>query len=450
MSRRRIPSHLELTIEGLDADGHGVATRGTRTVRVKGGLAGETVTARVVGRRKGAILTVAEDIAAPSAERVPPPCNFYPRCGGCSAQHQDHARQLEHKQAQLLQALQLNEVVYGRLRAPVTGPKIGYRRKARLGVRRLHEQMLVGFRESFGGRIVKMDHCAALAAPFAALIKPLADMLGSLSIPGAIPQLETAVGDAGAAVVVRHLEPLTAQDARILGEFERQYGIWVFTQSGGYDTVQPLNVQRSSHYLHYTLIEHGVDFEFSVTDFVQVNAPINAALVRSVIAALDVQPGEAVADLFCGIGNFSLPLARRGARVAGFEYAQESVLRAQHNAARNGLSATTDFQVADLHSAGAAFEMPPVTAAVLDPPRSGAGPNLADWLVPSLRRIAYVSCNPATFATDAAVLAANGYELREVGIYDMFPHTAHVETLGFFVHRDCPDSCPDNTGTLDG
>lgn len=440
MSRRRLPSHLELTIDTLDADGHGIAAYGARQVRVKGGLLGETVTARVVGRRKGAVLTVAEEIVSPNAARVKPPCRFYPRCGGCSAQHVNHEAQLAHKQEQLLKALELNGVVYGELRAPVTGPKVGYRRKARLGVRLLHDQMLVGFRESFGGRIVKMDHCTALAAPFASLIQPLSNMLAALSIPDAIPQLETAVGDTGAALIIRHLQPFTAGDARILGEFERQYGIWIFTQSGGYDTVQPLNGPRDSHYLHYGLFEHGLDFEFSVTDFIQVNAHINAALVRSVLAALDVRSGETVADLFCGIGNFSLPLARRGARVVGYEFAQESVERAAHNARRNGLSERTEFHQADLHTAGADIEMPQISAALLDPPRSGAGPNLRHWLVPSLARVAYVSCNPVTFATDAKVLVEQGYELQQVGIYDMFPHTAHVETLGLFVSTSPPDA----------
>jgi len=433
LSRRRLPSHLQLAIDGLDQDGHGIATHGTRKVRVKAGLPGETVSARVVGRRKGAVLAVAESVDTGSKDRVDPACRFYPRCGGCSAQHLSHARQIEHKQAQLLQALALNHVPYGRLRTAVLGPIVGYRRKARLGVRLLNDDVLVGFRESFGGRIVRMSECVALAAPFSQLLKPLSAMLGSLSIPDAIPQLETAVGDDSAAFVLRHLQPLTAGDVRILGEFEQRHRVSVFTQSGGYDTVQALNSSNANQYLHYGLAEQGLDFEFKVTDFVQVNAHINAALVRSVLAGLQVQPGDRVLDLFCGLGNFGLPLARRGARVMGLESAESSVERARHNAKRNGLTAVTQFQVADLHAVNSSFETPSVTAAVLDPPRSGAGPELRRWLVPTLRRIAYVSCNPVTFARDAAVLMANGFELSEVGIYDMFPNTAHVETLGLFV-----------------
>ena len=437
MSRRRLPSHLQLPIDGLDQDGHGVASYGTRKVRVKAGLPGETVNARVVGRRKGAVLTVAEAVEASSKDRVHPACAFYPRCGGCSAQHLSHARQVEHKQTQLLQELAANQVSYGRLRSPVCGPIVGYRRKARLGVRRLNGDVLVGFRESFGGRIVRMSQCVALAAPFDELLKPLSVMLGSLSIPDAIPQLETAVGDDSAAFVLRHLEPLTAGDVRILGEFEQRHRVSVFTQSGGYDTVRALNSSNAGEFLHYGLVEQGVDFEFSVTDFVQVNAHINAALVRSVLAGLQVGPGDHVLDLFCGLGNFSLPLARKGAHVIGLESSDSSVQRAQHNAKRNGLTALTQFQVADLHAPGTSFDnltvSPMVTAAVLDPPRSGAGPELNRWLVPTLQRIAYVSCNPVTFARDAAVLTANGFELAEVGVYDMFPNTAHVETLGLFI-----------------
>ena len=438
MSRKRFPPTLELQIEALDADGVGVARFGEKRVRVKGALPDEQLIARTVGKRKGAALAVAETITDNASPlRQTPPCEFFPRCGGCALQHMEYAAQLAHKQAGLLQDLAFNNVGYTQLRPAVGSPQFGYRRKARLGVRRLYDMQLVGFREAFGGRIVKMDNCLALAPPFDRLFAPLAELIGKLSIPAAIPQIETAAGDTDIALVVRHLEPLAVADVRLLGEFEQQHRIWVYTQSGGYDTLQPL----SSHapLLNYSLSEFGLNLEFSVTDFVQVNAYINAALVRAVNTALQPRPGKRIGDLFCGIGNFSLPLARSGAQVTGWEAASAAIDRARLNATRNGLAGRTRFEVADLYNLpGDKKQKLPIAdvtnldALVLDPPRSGAGPALSSWLDPGVSDVAYVSCNPATFASDAAVLLKHGFTLDEVGIYDMFPHTAHVETLGIF------------------
>ena len=438
MSRRRFPPTLDLHIEALDADGVGLAQFGEKQARVKGALPGEQLIAKTVGKRKGAALAVAETITANSSSvRQSAACEFFPRCGGCALQHMSYDAQLAHKQAGLLQELALHSIDYSLLRTAVASPQFGYRRKARLGVRRLHEMQLVGFREAFGGRIVKMDRCLALAPPFDQLFAPLAELIGKLSIPTAVPQVETAAGDTEAALILRHLEPLNVSDARMLGEFERQQGIWVYTQAGGYDTLQPLSEQAPL--LNYSLPEFGLNLEFSVTDFVQVNSYINAALVRAVSVALQPRHGKRIGDLFCGIGNFSLPLARSGAHVVGWEAASEAIGRATQNAVRNGLQERTRFEVADLYNLpGDKKQTLPIAdvsnlhALVLDPPRSGAGPALSSWLQPCVSEIAYVSCNPTTFASDARVLLDHGFELDEVGIYDMFPHTAHVETLGIF------------------
>lgn len=441
MARKRFPAELPVIIESLDAEGVGLASYGEKSVRVKAGMPGEELIARTVGRRKGAALAVAETLSAnPSPDRVAAPCAVYPRCGGCALQHMNYAAQLEHKQSGLLRELASNDVDYATLRAPLGSPQFGYRRKSRLGVRQLHEMQLVGFREAFGGRIVKMNHCLALAPPFARLFPELAALLSSLSIPAAIPQLETAVGDTDAALVIRHLEPLGAKDARLLGEFQRRHNLWIYTQAEGYDSVTPLS--ESAPLLNYSLLEFGVNLEFSVTDFVQVNAFINNALVRAVVGALRPGAGMRIADMFCGIGNFSLPLARSGARVLGWEAAAPAIERARANATRNGLDERTEFRVADLYGQpgdkklkSPVAQVEGVDALVLDPPRSGAGPALTSWLAPQVHTVAYVSCNPITFASDAWVLQGAGFELSEVGIYDMFPHTAHVETLGVFHRR---------------
>jgi len=442
MSRRKFPPTLEVLIEDIDAEGVGLGQWGEKAVRVKGGLPGEIVVARTVGRRKGAALTVTEHVSGTaSGDRQAAPCAVFPRCGGCALQHMSYDAQLLLKQQGLIDELARADVPFARLRTPVASPQFGYRRKARLGVRLLHDMQLVGFRESFGGRIVKMASCPALAQPFSNLFPELQELLSQLSIRSAIPQIETAVGDTGAAIVLRHLEPLNSQDARLLGNFQRRHEVTIYTQAKGYDSVTPLSAD--AQLLNYSLEEFGVNLEFSVTDFIQVNRTINAALVRAVVAALesaDQQQGELrIADMFCGIGNFSLPLARRGHLVRGWEAAPDAIDRARSNASRNGLRVRTQFAVADLYGLPGdkklkteVAQIGDVDAIVLDPPRSGAGPALASWLGNKVRRVVYVSCNPKTFATDASVLRQHNFALSEVGIYDMFPHTAHVETLGVF------------------
>ena len=445
MSRRKFPPKLEVTVEEIDAQGVGLARWGERDVRVKAGLPGEDVVARTVGRRKGAALAVTEQLSANvSADRQNVPCSFFPRCGGCALQHLNYSSQLRLKQQGLLNELKRCAVSFEKLRAPVGSPQFGYRRKARLGVRALDEMLLVGFREAFGGRIVKMTRCLALAPPFDKLFPELVRLINELSIPAAVPQIETAVGDTQAALVIRHLEPLDAKDARLLGEFQLRHNVTIYTQADGYDSVTPLSSDASM--LNYSLPEFGLNLQFAVTDFIQVNRVINDALVRGVAAAFESGESGAsklhIADLFCGIGNFSLPLARRGHRVSGWEAASDAIDRACSNAQRNGLSERTQFAVADLYGQPGdkklkteVVELPDVDALVLDPPRSGAGPALASWLGDRVRKVVYVSCNPKTFATDASVLSQHNFVLSDVGIYDMFPHTAHVETLGIFERR---------------
>jgi len=432
MSRRKFPPKLEVTVDEIDAEGVGFARWGE-------------VVARTVGRRKGAALAVTEQLSANvSADRQDAPCAFFPRCGGCALQHMNYASQLQLKQQGLLDELNRCGVSFEQLRAPVGSPQFGYRRKARLGVRALDELLLVGFREAFGGRIVKMTSCMALAPPFDRLFPALVGLIEELSIPGAIPQIETAVGDTQAALVIRHLEALSASDARLLGEFQRRHNVTIYTQADGYDSVTPLSADATM--LNYSLPEFGVNLEFAVTDFIQVNRDINDALVRGVAAAFESNKGGQsklhIADMFCGIGNFSLPLARRGHFISGWEAASDAIDRARGNAHRNGLSNRTEFAVADLYGQPGdkklkteIVELPEVDALVLDPPRSGAGPALASWLGEKVRKVVYVSCNPKTFAEDSSVLNQHNFVLSDVGIYDMFPHTAHVETLGIFERR---------------
>lgn len=315
-----------------------------------------------------------------------------------------------------------------------------YRHKARLGVRclpakagaELGEQLLVGFRESFSSRVSRISECTVLAAPLAGLLPDLQVTLSTLKQKHRIPQVEVVAGDVEQAFIVRHLEPLDKADRDRLKDLARTHGMRAYLQPGGYDTLELLWPARADSSLTYSNIDFGLTFRFDVTDFIQVNPFMNRVLASWVAAAVRPVAGAVVADLFCGIGNFSLVLARLGAHVLGFEVNAGAIARAEENAALNGLGSRCEFRVADLYDP--IYELPADASQLLiDPPRSGAGPHLDAWLrSKTLQRVVYISCNPVTFASDAAVLVENGFTLGEVGVFDMFPYTSHVETLGVF------------------
>ncbi len=435
MASRRI-REIDVVIEALDADGLGTATYEDRAVRVRNALPGESVHARVLKRRRGTWYAQADSPECGSTDRqMPPPCAFFPRCGGCALQHLAYDAQLKHKESRLLRALEQTGVRPQQVRLPVTGPRLHYRYKARLGSRLVGNQLLVGFRESFSSRVTRMDDCKTLALPFARSLPQLQEALSDLEQPHLVPQVELAAGDTEFAYIVRHLQPLTDADRSRLLSFAWESGGRLYLQSGGYDSVHRLDPYDGPDYLAYSNLDFGLRYVFRPTDFTQVNPYINRSLVRSAVMALDPSPGATAADLFCGIGNFALALARLGVNVQGYENASASIERARLNASLNGLSDGAQFRVVDLyHAEGEA--LPAADFLLLDPPRSGAGPNLRRWASwQQLERIVYVSCNPDTFAEDAWLLQQMGFNLKEVGIYDMFPHTAHVETLGVFQRR---------------
>jgi len=347
-------------------------------------------------------------------------------------QHLRYREQLELKQQLLLDELQRSGVSATTLVAPRSGPQLGYRTKARLGVRVVGESVLAGFRESYSNRVARMESCEVLIPRFSRLVKPLRLLVGSLHRPESIPQLELASGDGDAAVVIRHLEPLTREDIALLHAFERAEGVRLFLQPGGYETIVPLDDSRPS-WLGYANPDFGLYYRFLPWDFTQVNLSMNRRLVREALLHAGASaPRSVLLDLFCGIGNFSLAAASLGWRVIGIEASEAAVDRARMNADSNGLGDRCEFLAADLYDP--ATDLPvKADCLILDPPRSGAGPNLDRWVeAVAPERIVYVSCQPATFASDAAVLTARGYRLERVGIFDMFPHTAHVETLGSF------------------
>jgi 23S rRNA (uracil1939-C5)-methyltransferase len=439
-------------IESLDQEGRGIAHVEGKVVFVEGGLPGEEVELAVRKRKPTYDVATATAIAHPNAARVAPRCPHFGVCGGCSLQHADPALQIAAKQRALEDALErIGRVRPETLLAPISGRPWGYRDRARLSVRDVPRKggVLVGFHERQSSYVADMLECHVLPPKISALLPRLRTLIGSLSIRQRMPQIELAVGErlptSGAkpskepvyALVLRILEPLAVADEARLVAFADAHGVEFWLQTGGPETVTPFHPRNAA--LAYTLPEFDVALPFSPTEFTQVNAAINRVLVRRAIALLDPRPGERVADFFCGLGNFTLPIARRGALVTGLEGSRSLVERARANAARNGLTEQARFEAVNLFSfdAQGLEALGPLERALIDPPREGAlavaralpgrGANRP------LARIVYVSCNPATLARDAAVLVhERGYRLTAAGVVDMFPHTAHVESIATF------------------
>jgi 23S rRNA (uracil1939-C5)-methyltransferase len=434
VSRKVDPAPFEAQVLDLAHDGRGVARIDGKTVFIADALPGERVRASRVSRRRSHDEAVLVEVLEAAAERVVPRCPHFGACGGCSLQHLSPAAQLAAKDRSLHDSLaRLGHVTAGTRWPPIAGPAWEYRRRARLGARKVDKKgrVLVGFRERRAALVTDMTGCEILAGGVGRLIPALSELIGGLSIARRVPQVEVAVGDDRTALVFRVMDPLSPADVIALDRFGVAHGIDVWLQTGGPDTLQPL--RQDTPMPGYRLAEFDLEFRFLPTDFVQVNGPINEQAVARAVALLAPAPGSRVVDLFCGLGNFSLALARRGARVCGVEGDAALVARARENAARNGLEA--EFHVADLFAdcSGLPWAREPCDALLLDPPRAGA--EAAIRLAPQLRpaRIVYVSCHPATLARDAGILVNElGYRLSGAGVMDMFPHTAHVESIALF------------------
>jgi 23S rRNA (uracil1939-C5)-methyltransferase len=402
-----------------------------KVVFVEGALPGERAAVRITTGGKRFDLARAVSIIESSPKRRKPPCPHFGTCGGCATQHAGLEVQLAEKQDWLLQNLQrIGNVAPTRVLEPLSAGEWGYRHRARLSVRRVERKggVMVGFRERRSTYVTDMGECPVLPERISALIVPLKELVEKLTVRARLPQIEVAVGDNAAALVFRHLLPLTEDDHAHLREFGVRHQIHVWLQSGGPDTAKPLHPAESD--LWYELPEFSLRLHFRPTDFTQVNPAANRMLVSRAVELLDPRPGERIADLFCGLGNFSLPIARRGAQVIGFEGSRELVERARANAAANGLVA--QFEAMDLFAPNLApFE--PFAKMLIDPPRQGAIEIVKSIGEAGPARIVYVSCDPATLARDAGVLVhTKNYQLAAAGIVNMFPHTAHVESITLF------------------
>ncbi len=435
--RRSLPSEPQQSlITSLTHDGRGVTRLDGKTVFVDGALPEETVRWVYTRRRRDFDEASTVEVIESSPHRVEPRCEHFGVCGGCSLQHLDSGEQVRIKQRILLDNFErLGKVMPARVLEPLTGPVWGYRRKARLGIKYVAAKggVLVGFRERHSNRIAVMRACHILDPRVGNRLEELAACIGELSCFDKIAQAEVAVDDQHAALVLRHLAPLTSEDEGRLVAFGQQSGLAIYLQSGGPDTVRLLWPEQLQ--LHYQLDDSKIEIAFEPTDFTQVNALMNQKMLDQVLELIEVAPHDHVLDLFCGLGNFTLPLARRARDVLGVEGDAGLIARARQNAVANSL-ANVEFHVANLAQSldGLPWLQRQYDKVLLDPPRSGAAEALPAVVGLKARRIVYVSCNPATLARDAGVLVRDGgYALACAGVMDMFPHTAHVESVALFV-----------------
>ena len=426
---------MNAEIIDLAQDGRGVARVDGKTVFIDDALPGERVEWVRIKRGRNFDEGRLGRVVEAATDRVAPRCAHFGICGGCVLQHLDPARQLEFKQRQLYEALtRIGKVTPEQTLAPLQGGVWNYRRRARLAARWVpkKERTVLGFRERNTSFVADVKRCEVLAPPVDSMVAPLSLLLTALSVRNRVPQIEVAVADNAVALVVRVLEDLTAADRELLLQFERDHGVHIYVQPGGYDTIAPLTQAAQ---LEYRLPQFDVTIRFQPSDFVQVNSELNAKMVARAVELLAPAAGERVLDLFCGLGNFSLPLARSGAQVVGVEGEAGLVARARDNAALNGI-ANVEFVTADLAqpTAGdAAWARRPYDKVLLDPPRAGALAVLPIVARCGAREVLYISCHPGSLARDAGILVhEHGFTLRAAGVMDMFPHTAHVESAALF------------------
>jgi len=427
-----------VTIESLDNEGRGIAHVGGKVIFIEGALPGEQVEFSSYRRKPSYEQATVTKVLRASSQRVVPACPHFGVCGGCSLQHLNIAAQTAAKQRVVEDALwHIGRLKPEQIYPPIAGSAWGYRHRARFSARWVAKKggALIGFREKHSSFVAVMDSCEVLPPLVSALIPELKRMIALMSEPEHFPQIEVAVGEVQTVLLLRHLSSLNCEDEGHLRRFADTHGVVWYLQSKGPDTVR-LFYPENSPLLTYTLPDYGLVFRFWPTEFTQVNEGVNRMLVRRAMALLAPQKGERIVDMFCGLGNFTLPIARLGATVVGVEGSSALVQRAQDNAELNGLSAQCTFAVANLFEATEASvtALGQVDKLLIDPPREGA---IA--LVNALpaeggpRRIVYVSCSPATLARDAAVLVhEKGYTLHGAGIASMFPHTSHVESIAVF------------------
>lgn len=432
---------FQIEILNLTHDGRGVGRRPEgqaspgKTVFVSGALPGEIVMAQQTGRQRSFDEAKTVQVLQPASDRVAPRCPHFGTCGGCALQHMDEAQQIHAKQRVLLENLErIGHVTPETVLAALTDAAWGYRRKGRFSVRRVEkkDKTLVGFREQDPRFVADLSECHTVIPQIGARIPALSALIDGMDARSEIPQIEFIAGDDTVVLVFRHLAPLSDRDSETLVAFAKQHDFAIFLQPGGIDSVHALWPEHPA--LAFRLPQWDVELQFRPLDFIQVNAGLNQKMIASALTLLDGKPDERVLDLFCGLGNFTLPLARSVREVMGVEGDAGLVKRAQANALHNGID-NAHFHAADLAQdlRGQTWMREGFDRVLLDPPRSGADVVLKQLPLKGLKRIVYVSCHPASLARDAGYLVnERGWKLRAAGVMDMFPHTAHVESIAMF------------------
>lgn len=441
MARRRRKKQLptepvQIDIESLSHDGRGVGRIDGKATFVDAALPGETVMFQYTQQRGSFDEGRAIEVLKASDDRVEPRCAQASLCGGCSLQHMNPEAQIAMKQGVLLEQLQhFGELQPDEVLPPMTGPHYGYRRKARLGVKFVikKDAVLVGFREKRNSFLAEIEQCHVLAKEVGLRFPEIKQLILGLESRSEIPQIEVAKGDDSVAVIVRHLKPLPEADLAKIVAFCQHNELQLYLQPGGNQTVHKVWPVEGEERLYYGLPAFDLNMRFHPNDFTQVNQEINQKMISQAVEFMDIQPGERVLDLFCGLGNFTLPLARKAAQVVGVEGDDAMVVRGRENAEHNGLS-NVEFYGADLTQPfdGQPWGVAGFDKILIDPPRSGALEIVSKMTVFKPKRIVYVSCNPATLARDAGELKKQGYGLLKAGVMDMFPHTTHVESIAVF------------------
>jgi len=426
---------MELLIDGASHDGRGVARHDGKAVFVVGALPGERIVAKLTRKHRRYDEAILQEVLEASPDRVPAPCPHFGTCGGCALQHLSADAQLNMKAGTLKENLErIGNVKPKRWLEPLRGPSFGYRRKARLSVRYVlkKERVLVGFREGDGRYVADLRECHVLVPELGFKLEALGALLNEMDGKADIPQIELAAGDNAIILVFRHYHEFSAADVARLLEFGRVHGFAMYSQIGGEDTVKPLSGPPIE--LVTALGDGDLTMAFLPGDFVQVNQGLNARMIEHALKLLDLQPDESALDLFCGLGNFSLPMARRAKSVIGVEGAANLVERARYNAQRNQIN-NVQFFAADLSlplDQEPWFD-PSCRKALIDPPRSGAESVCRMLCSSHINHLVYVSCHPASLARDAGILVeSGGFKLIATGVMDMFPHTGHVESIALF------------------
>ncbi len=428
---------MEATIESLSHDGRGVTTLQNKTTFVSGALPTEKVLCEITHSHRRYNEAKVIDVISAAAERIKPHCAHFGICGGCSMQHVEFAAQVQLKQNALLEQLQhFGKIQPEEVLPPIVGNPWGYRRKARLGVRYVikKEKLLIGFREKFSNYLADIEECPVLHPSVGKSLLNLRQLIRGLTQYQHIPQIEVAVSDQTTALVIRHMTPLSEMDLTALREFARQEHFHIYLQPNPPAPIHKLWPDDQQELLSYFLPDYQLEMRFHPLDFTQVNGEINREMIKQALQLLDPKPTDTILDLFCGLGNFTLPIARFAKHVIGVEGTMAMVERAKANAEYNHIK-NTEFYAANLMEPKES--MPWLKTAydkvLIDPPRTGAKEILPYLTNPSIKRLVYVSCNPSTLARDAGELVYNyQYKLKKVGVINMFPHTSHIEAIALF------------------